>query len=239
VTCGVETPTGGSIGSQASASGSWVTGDFSASALAGAITGLGHGSSITSTGTVTLYDAGLVTLPSGMTSAMITLGVTGLSGTVGGGPIGPPGTGGFSSGDIITLSMIAGGSGGTSGKSVACLMDNLYSSQCPNGGFGFGFGPGALKPITLLVHNGDYLQLSVSVASTAFVAAYVAPEGARAVITVDPLYLMLPDGVTFDSGITDFLSGPSSPPSAPEPATLVLLAMGFAALAVVRRHRRA
>jgi PEP-CTERM motif len=228
---------GGSISSEASASGSWVTGDFSASAVVAANP---VGNSIDATGAVTFYDAGLVTLPSGMDSAPITFGVTGLSGVVGGGPSVPPvGAGGFSSGDIITLNMIAGGSTGTSGTSVACLMDQLISSDCPNGGMGFGLGPGTLAPITLIVHNGDYLQLNVSVESTANVAAYITSMAANAGITVDPLYLTLPDGVMFDSGITDFLSGSPAGPgsSVPEPATLALLATAFAGIGLARRRK--
>ena len=234
--CAFIDPFGGSFSSVASASGSWVTGELSASTLAAGNPGAGgHGNSIDSTGTVMLTVEGLVTLPSGMTSAPITFGVTGLSGVVGGGPAAS--AGGFSSGNIITLNMAAGGSGGTSGTSVACLMDGLVSSECPNGGSGFGFGPGVLAPIILLVHDGDFLQLNVSIESTAFVSAFVAPMSANAAMTVDPLYLTLPDGVTFDSGIADFLSVAPTPP-VPEPASLALFATGLGALVVVRRRKR-
>jgi hypothetical protein len=232
----VNTFVGGSTSSEAAASGSWVTGDFSASAVAAGNPGnAGFGNSIAATGAVTFSDAGLVRLPPGMDSAPITFGVTGMSGSVGGGP--EVAVGGFSSGDIITLNMIAGGSMGTRGTSVACLMDQLISSECPNGGSGFGLGPGTLAPITLIVHDGDDLQLNLSIESSANVAAYIAPMSANADIIVDPLYLTLPDGVTFDSGIEGFLSGtPVSP--LPEPAPLSLIAMGLGALVAVRRRKR-
>jgi hypothetical protein len=160
--------------------------------------------------------------------------VTGLSGVVGGGPA--VAIGGASSGDIITLKMSAGGSNGTSGTSAACLMDNLISSLCPNGDRGFGFGPGALAPITLLVHDGDTLQLNVFIESSANVVSYIAPELANASMTVDPLYLMLPDGVTFDSGIPGFLST-VPPPPVPEPSSFALFAAGVGALVAVRRRK--
>jgi hypothetical protein len=81
--------------------------------------------------------------------------------------------------------------------------------------------------------------LNVSVESTANVAAYITSMGANAGITVDPLYLTLPDGVMFDSGISGFLSGsPAGPGSSiPEPATLALLAIAFAGIGVAKRRR--
>jgi|HubBroStandDraft_6_1064221.scaffolds.fasta_scaffold264458_2 hypothetical protein len=222
---------GGTISSTASASGSWVTGDFSTSAVAAANP---VGNSIDAIGENVFYDAGLVTLPPGMVSAQITFGVTGLSGFASAGPAAP--SGGASAANIIMLSMTAGGSSGTSGTSEACLNVNAYVTGCPGGGFGLGFGPGALAPITLTVYNGDYLQLNVTVESTAFANAYVAPEGANASINVDPLYLDLPTGATFDSGVTGFLSG--APPTAvPEPSSLLMLGTGLLGLMGAARRK--
>jgi hypothetical protein len=222
---------GGTISSTASASGSWVTGGFATSAVAAANPGNNAGNSITATGSDTFTVNGVITLPSGMASALITFGLTGLSGNVGAGPAST--LGGASAGDKIELDMSAGGSTGTSGTSVACLTQGLYISGCPGGGFGLGL---VLAPITLTVNDGDDLQLTVSVQSTAFANAYVAPEDASAAITVDPLYLTLPAGAAFDSGITGFL--------APEPgASLgdVAAGLGLGLVAAVgrRRERRA
>jgi hypothetical protein len=116
-------------------------------------------------------------------------------------------------------------------------MDQLVSSVCPNGGQGFGLGPGALAPITLTVHNGDFLQLNVSVESIANVGAFITSMGANAGITVDPLFLTLPAGATFDSGITDFLSGP--PASTPEPSSVLLFGTGLLALYLILRRQLA
>ena len=135
-----------------------------------------------------------------MASASITFGVTGVTATVNGLGV----VGYYSSLDRIELDMTAGGSGGTSGTSVACLTLNLYSSLCP-GGTGVGFGPGALAPITLTVHDGDYVTLHVLVETHANVNAFPSNTAADAGIIVDPLYLTLPTGVRFDSGIAGFL----------------------------------
>ena len=88
----------------------------------------------------------------------------------------------------------------------------------------------------MIVHDGDSLLLNLSIESSANVEAYVAPMSANAAITVDPLYLALPDGVTFDSGIEGFLSGTSVSP-VPEPASLSLMAMGLGALVAMRRRK--
>jgi len=237
ISCAGSLPsTGATYSGTASASGSWVTGDFSASVVfAGNPVG-GGGDAIASD---TFGDAGLVTLPSGMTSAPITFGVTGLSGGGSGGPTPslPTGEGGWAAEDFITLNMIAGGSSGTSGTSEACVILGAFvvHGVCPDGSAALvAFSPGSLAPITLTVQNGDYLQLSVSVEAVAAANAFVAPEGANAGITVDPLFLTLPAGATFDSGIAGFLSGTS----VPEPASLSLLALGLSSLVVVRRRKR-
>jgi hypothetical protein len=233
--CATVTPLGATSSATSSASGSWITGDFAVAAEATANPGTNSIGEIGSTGTATFTAQGLVTLPSGMASASITFGATGVSGILTAGPAVPQG--GASSGDMVTLSMAAGGSGGTSGTSIACLTDNLFLFQCPNGGFGFGFGPGTLAPITLTVHSGDSVLLNVSFQALADADAAITPEAATASGLIDPLYLTLPGGATFDSGVDGFLSG-SPTPAVPEPTSLALFATGLGALAVVHRRRR-
>jgi hypothetical protein len=85
----------------------------------------------------------------------------------------------------------------------------------------------------LTVNDGDTLQLSVSIEAIAAANARFAGEGGNAGIMVDPLFLTLPPGATFDSGITGFLSGA---PSVPEPSSALLVVAGLVALRILRRR---
>ena len=230
IPCGLVTPFGNSISSLGSASGSWITGDFFATSGASATAEFGHGASIGSVASDVFSVVGTIALSSG-TSALVTFGATGVSGTA----VGSGVAGYSSSGDMIKLNMIAGGSGGTSATSVACLNFNLFSSSCAPDGYGL-LGVGALAPITLTVYNGETLELDVTVMATSFANAYISDQTANAAITVDPLYLTLPEGVAFDTGISGFLGG--TPPAVPEPASLVLMSAGMAALGLIRRRVR-
>jgi len=237
VPCGYVTGLGYVLNSSSSASGSWVTGDFATSAQAAAA----GGGSIQAAGTDTFVVAGYLSLPSGMTSGSVTLGLTGLSGTATGltGPANPG-----SSSNEISLTLIVGGSGGTSATSVACLNYLAFLSACPGGGFGLGFGPGSLPPITLPVSSYEYVEIDVSLESAAYDSAVsngstTGTAYTSAEMTVDPLYLLVPAGATFDSGIADFLSGPAAPTAAtPEPASWLLLVVGLLGAGVVHRAFR-
>lgn len=223
VPCFALAPFGNELTSLSSASGSWITGDFFASTQASATSDMGgHGPSINGLASDLFTDAGIVTLPMGMSSGLVTLGVTGLTGSA-------SGQNNFSSGVMIELELIGGGS--DTATSVACLGDNLFfGSPCPGGGFGLGLG--TLTPITLTVTNGELLEVDVTIQTTAYAAAYVTSDAAVN-ISVDPLYLTLPDGAAFDSGIADFLSGPGA--SIPEPGSMWLLGAGLLGLFVLSR----
>jgi hypothetical protein len=218
------------VSSTGSALGSWVTGDFFASTGASAAPATFHGASIFSFAADVFSVSGTVTVSSG-TSAVVTFGATGVSGTATG-----LGVAGYSSsGDMIQLKIIDGTSNETS---VACLGFDLYvGDACLPDGYGL-LGLGVLTPVSLTVNNGDTLELDVTVEAFAGANANTSDQTANAEITVDPLYLA--GDITFNSGITGFLSGPPSgpPSSVPEPASFVLLGTGFIALGFVRRRKR-
>jgi hypothetical protein len=235
VTCTDVTPLGGVLNTSASASGSWITGDFATSAQASAN---GNGN-IKAEGTDTFVIAGYITVPSGMTSASVTLGLTGLSGTA-------TGLAGSNNPDAawneITLKMIVGGSGGTSATSIACMNFVSYISACPGGGFGLGFGPGALAPITLPVSGYEYLSIEIDLQSGAYSNAIAngtttGSNFGSSGMTVDPLYLTLPARATYDSGVAGLLSGAAPVATGtPEPASFLVIGAGLLVVGILRRR---
>ena len=214
------------------AAGSWISGDLSASA--GAIEGSSSSALLIVDGVASGDAMGVITLPAGVTSALVTFGVSGngagTSGTVNN--IG--GTSAISTLDELSIDMVDE-TVGSSGASIACLTLNTSNPACPNGGVGSGFGPGSLPLITLTVFSGNVLKLSVSASVTSTVDPNNGGGNTNGEITVDPLVLELPVGATFDSGITNFLSGPNrTPGSVPEPGSVLLVATGLLGLYVLR-----
>src|SRR5580658_9570153 len=159
IDCSAVAPTGNTLNSVSSASGSWVTGDFAASTSVGAgSVPAGNGPSIQGIGEDVFQVIGSATLY-------------------------------FSSDDMITLGVNAGGSGEVT--SVACLTDNAFASNCPASGLGIQGSLATLAPITVTVTNGETLELDVSVEADGYAAGY-STSAANANINVDPLYLTLP-----------------------------------------------
>ncbi len=215
VSCSITQPGGYAINTSAFATGSWVTGELSVKANVGASKPVGGANA--GAGTV-LTDEGILMLPSGMSSAQVTFGVSGLSGAVSScGPkcenIDSSATFGFS---IVDLS------NAHSGGAVACAES--FGKGCKNG-------LGGALSATLTAGNFNEIALFVNAGADSIVAG---GYSGSASITVDPLYLNLPAGATFDSGIPGFLSGP--PASTPEPSSFLLLGTGLLALCVLRRQ---
>jgi len=200
-----------------SASGSWLTGDLSATGSVS--TAIDSGFGAMPGGNVTLEDIGTITLPVGMSSATVTFGATGVSATA---SAPTPISGGGQAGAGITLSMLDGA------VAYSGCIGNLTGSNCS--------GLDASPSISGTVYNGESLELMVQVGATAY--AFSGGTGAAS-ITVDPLYLDLPAGVTFSSYTTvpGFLGGQATP--IPEPSSLLLLGTGLLGLAVLFRRKRA
>jgi hypothetical protein len=210
---------GNIFSNSASAAGSWVTGEVSVSATVSYT----NGSAIPSaSGVVDLTNTGTVSLAPGMTSVQAMFGVNGITASATGSGAGT----GANASSVVDLTF----TDLTTGASVftgACV-----GTPPPTPCLAV---PGALPPLTLTVSNGDTIQLSVHVIAEGFLCC--SGTTASTSVTVDPLFLDLPAGATYDSGIADFLSGPA-PTQAPEPSSVLLLLSGLAALVCAARFGR-
>lgn len=201
-----------------SASGSWLTGDLSA---AGSVsTALDSGFGAKPTGDVTLQYTGTITLPGSMSSASVTFGATGVSASV---------SASLDMNSQVGMTLDMWDSSTASGPSYSGCLAAPALVGCS--------GVDASPSVTGTVYNGESLELMAEVSAL----AYAFSGGtASASITVDPLYLNLPAGVTFSSYTTvpGFLSGPT-PTSIPEPSSFLLLGTGLLGLAGLFRRRLA
>jgi PEP-CTERM motif len=219
--CTYEDPAGDVVQDSVAASGSWVTGDFS---VFGETNTAPNGASNPSNqvqASDTFSDSGVITLPKGMTTASVTFGVTGLSGTAAGTASGTAkALGAYATADQIELQI-------NGVASLACDNAVSINSPCSANQLALGFGKGALPPITVTVTNGETLSLEVSLEVSAYAFGFAKAQGS---IVVDPLYLTLSPGVTFDSGVPNFLSGAAAPAAVPEPSIWAMMLVGFAGL---------
>jgi hypothetical protein len=210
---------GNIFSNSASAAGSWVTGDVSASATVSYT----NGSAVPSaSGVVDLINTGTVSLAQGMTTAQAMFGVNGITATATGSGAGT----GANASSVIDLTF----TDLTTGASV--FTGACTGTPPPTPCLAV---PAALPPLTLTVSNGDTLQLKVHAISEAFLCC--TGTTASTSLTIDPLFLDLPAGATYDSGIAGFLSGPAPTP-APEPGSLLLLLLGLTALGWAARFGR-
>jgi hypothetical protein len=215
VTC---SGTGGSFSNSASAAGSWVTGDVSASASASYTSG---GVVPSSVGVVDLVSSGPVSLAPGMASGQVTFGVNGIT-------------------------AVATGSGAGTGANASAVIDLTFKDLTTGASMFTGACdstppptpclavPSTLPPLILTVSNGDMIELDVHVIANAFLSALGTSSSSS--LTIDPLFLDLPDGARYESGIAGFLGGPTT--TAPEPSSVLLLMSGLTALLGAARSRK-
>jgi PEP-CTERM motif len=194
-----------------SASGSWVTGTASISISASQGP---RGLVLTPQAVVDLNSTGAVSLAPGMNTAQVTFGANSITAAANGSG---PGTGAQASAVLdMTLTDLTTGASAFTGACIGTPPPTPCLAV-----------PSTLPPLTLTVSNNDMLQLSVHMIAQANVCCD--NTSASASVAIDPLFLDLPAGVTYDSGIPGFLTG-TAPVPTPEPSSSLLLLLGLAAL---------